>query len=160
MNFCTRITTLFAIGLIYAAPHSAWAASATAVQVTPMFFGRWIVTDNTVERNVTVNPNGVVSSPPELIELAAPTVGVFDVSGLPDGTITDLTATQLTPMTGGGGGETWILEDLLVEPDSTTVAGGTARVNVGGTASTSGNSSMYADDEYEGEITLNFEIEP
>jgi hypothetical protein len=159
MNSRNRILALLAAGLVYGAAYNTYAA--TSDEVTPLFFGHWIVANNASARNITLNPDGSFSSSPELIQLQAPVVGVYDISGLPDGEIIEIEATQLTPLIGSGGGEVWSTQpSFWVEPDTTTVTGGEVRVNVGGVVSTSGNGDMYTNDNYEGDVTLTFTIQP
>jgi hypothetical protein len=158
MKFRKQILVIALTLPVYVAGFNAWGAGADLV--TPMYFGSWMLTSNIAAYTVIVDPDGSVSHSPELIELAAPTVGVYDITGLePNTTISDITVTQVTPMQRGGGGEIWTVDDLVAEPDSPTVDGaGNVRVRIGGTASTSGNGNLYHDDTYEGEINLFFEL--
>ncbi|MCE7886950.1 MAG: DUF4402 domain-containing protein [Alphaproteobacteria bacterium PRO2] len=158
MNFGKKFLALALTLPVYIAGFNAWGAGVSVV--TPMYFGHWIVTSNLTDYEVTVEPDGSVTSSPELIELAPPTVGVFDITGLtPNLTVNQITVSQNSPMQRGGGGELWTLEDFVAEPDSPAVDGtGTLRVRLGGTASTSGNGNLYHDDTYEGELELLIEL--
>lgn len=130
------------------------AASAAIIEIQPLNFGQWAITNNTGFKTVVVNTNGSFSSSPGLFNIVIPpTQGIYRVDSLPPFTaINSVTASMLLPMTGGN--QNFTLDNFQVIYDPTTNSSGEVNITLGATARTTGTGVPYDDATYSGTIQL------
>lgn len=131
-------------------------AKAAIIEIQPLNFGQWAITNNTGFKTIVVNTNGSFSNSPGLFNIVVPpTQGIYRVDGLPAFTsINSVTASMLLPMTGGN--QPFTLENFQIVHDPATNSSGEINITLGATAKTSGTGVAYDDASYTG--TIQFDI--
>ncbi len=131
---------------------SAYAAVTTVQAIS---FGSWIVKKNDAQYDIVLNPDGTYTyDAAAYIEISPPRGGIYDIDGLPVSTaIASVTVTQVSPLAGGSGKTFQMLTFQETHPSSTD-ASGVARINIGATSRSSGDSTAYPDETYSGNINI------
>lgn len=130
-------------------------ARAAIIEIQPLNFGQWAITNNVGFKTITINPNGSFSHSPGLFNIVIPpTHGIYRVDGLPPFTsIISVTASMLLPMTGGN--QNFTLDTFQVIHDPATNSSGEMNITLGATARTTGTGVPYDDASYNGTIQFN-----
>lgn len=129
-------------------------ASAGVTIIQAISFGSFVVKNNDAQHTITINPNGAYSfDAAGFLEISAPQEGIYDIDGLtPNTAITSVTLTQNQPLAGSG--PNFQIINLQETHTASTDASGVARINIGGTAQTSGGGIAYPDQTYTGKIDI------
>ena len=117
-------------------------------------FGSFVVKKNDAQYDITINTNSTYSfDSGGYIEISNPTEGIYDITGLPPSTaIVSVVVTQVTPLSFSGK-NFQMLSFQETHPGSTDPAG-VARIEVGGTARSSGDMTAYPDGTYNGQVQI------
>jgi len=130
-------------------------AYAAATTIQAISFGSWIVKKNDAQYDIVLNPDGTYTfDSAAYIEISPPQGGIYDIDSLPISTaIASVTVTQTSPLAGGSGKTFQMLTFQETHPPSTD-ASGVARINIGATSRSSGDSTAYPDETYSGNINI------
>lgn len=132
----------------------AFQAHAQVTTIQAMNFGNWISINNNAQYDITVNTDGSYSfDASAFFIISAPTEGIYDITTPQiNAAIVSVTVTESERLEGAPG--FFDLVNLQETHFPTTNGLGIARVTVGGTARTSGNTQPYQDQSYDGSIDI------
>ncbi len=118
-------------------------------------FGEFIVTNNSTQQGITVNVDGSFGFSSIFLNIEDPQPGIYEIDGLTPNSMITVTASQIQPLTGAGNFFTLRSFQTL---DTDTNGAGVTTITLGATAETSGNSTPYVDQTYNGiiEIQISF----
>lgn len=137
--------------LLLVAPAHAYAQVST---VQALNFGNWISRNNNAQYDIIINTDGSYSFDASgFFLISAPVEGVYDIQTAQINTvITSVVVTEASRLNGAPG--FFDLVNLQETHIATTNGLGIARVTIGGTARTSGNTQPYQDQAYAGSIDI------
>lgn len=123
-----------------------------------LHFGRWVVTNDSSPRTITLQANGTYSNSPELFMLEPPMVGVYEISGLtPGATVSSIVVTQIGRLNAGNSKD-FALDNFDVVTPPVVNPSGVLHMTLGARATTSGTGGSYPDATYTGllNVIVNF----
>jgi len=132
-------------------------AWADITEVQQLSFGKWAVTNNKAVQSITLGTNGNYTNSPSLIMIDPPTVGIYEIDGLPPFTNFPGVQVTVTQSMTGVGGAYFNVDSFSIQIPSTDGDGKTT-LTLGATAKTSGNGQGYADERYEGELNIDLNL--
>ena len=126
-------------------------AGVTTIQAID--FGEFAVKLNDAQYDITINPDGSYNfDAAAFVEITAPQEGIYDFDSLPASTAVTVTITQITPLSAFG--PDFEMVNLQDTHPANTDASGVVRINVGGTARTSGSGGPYSDETFNGSLNI------
>lgn len=142
-------TVLVGASFLWGAP-----ARSALIEIQPLDFGEWAITNNTAINHITVNPDGSFSSSPSLINIIQPPQeGLYRVDSLPPSTaILSVNVTMIAPLTGGN--QPFTMDTFQVIHDPMTNVSGEVNITLGASAKTNGSTVPYDDAVYTGTLQL------
>ena len=153
MNIFSRKKSFFFALLVAFGLISAPAARSAIIEIQPLDFGEWAITNNTALNYITVQTNGTVSNSPSLINIIRPPQqGIYRVDGLPAfATINSINVTMVDPLQGGNQPLTMDSFQVIFTPVN---GAGETTITLGATARTNGSGQPYDDAVYNGTLQL------
>ncbi len=129
-------------------------AYAQVTTVQALNFGNWISRNNNAQYDITVNTDGSFSfDGAGFFIISAPVEGIYDITTPQvNAVIASVNVTENTRLNGAPG--FFNIVNLQETHIATTNGLGIARVTVGATARTSGNTQPYQDQNYNGSIDI------
>lgn len=120
-------------------------------------FGTWLITSNASSYSITLQANGAYSNSPQLVMLNTPTVGIYEISGLPPFQVIGSVTVVMTQALELGGSESFTMDNFQTIIPNANAAGETT-LRLGARARTSSTGIPYDDGLYAGtlDVTINF----
>ncbi len=135
----------------------ATAASAAIVENQALDFGTFGLRDNAGVYSYVIAPNGTISTDFEIVVLSDGVPGDYSVSGFPASTTLTFQVLGSSPLTlgGTGGGVPFPINNFTINPNPiVTDPAGNANFTMGGTITTDGLGTMYADGAYSDDVLI------
>ena len=129
-------------------------AYANIIEIQPLDFGQWAITNNSGIKYITIQPDGSVTHSPELVNFnKTPQQGVYRVDGLPPSTaINAVNVNMIDPLQGGN--QVFTMNNFQVVYDPVSNISGEINITLGATARTTGTGVPYDDAVYNGTLQL------
>lgn len=134
------------------------AAAQTLTEDRRLSFGRFVMTDNSVARDLVLHSNGSYTADPAYIFYAEePILGRYIINGQLANTTMDITidvaATSIAP-TGGGGPRFVLVSPFTVPGTVVTDNNGDATFEIGATLRSDGFGGAFQSDSHSGQFTI------
>jgi hypothetical protein len=131
------------------------AALADVSEIQRLNFGTWHFPGNDDVYDVSIALNGSYSHSPELVMIAPPEVGIYDIGELEiSSVINSIDAVEGDPLASGG--QSITMDDFVTSSSGSTDGNGRVTVTIGASAHTTGMGGSYPAGTYTGEIDLTF----
>jgi hypothetical protein len=134
------------------------ASAQTLTQDRTLTFGRFIMNNNSTQRDLVLNSNGSYTADPAYIFYAQePVLGRYIINNQTPNAVMDVTfdlgLTSVAPL-GGGGPRFTLVNPYTVPAVVTTDGGGNATFEVGATLRSDGLGGVFPSDTYAGEFSI------
>jgi hypothetical protein len=125
------------------------------VEVVPLSFGQFIITDNTSVHNLTIQRNGNINEDPAFHILENPVRGTYNVSNFPVRTNLIILANVASFSNLSNPSQFFTVSAFATNPQNVkTNNNGEVSFDLAATLQTSGNGIMYEDANYTGTLVV------
>lgn len=127
----------------------------TITENISLSFGRVVLVDNVIPREIELLPSGSYSADPAYLFFSNPRLATVTVDGYSPFTPLNITVNDAVLTTSGGGGAFFSTGDTFTNPPTvTTDASGSATFEVGATLSSDGSGASFVDSDYTGTFVI------
>ncbi len=134
------------------------AAYADFTQIQPFHFGRWVLTNNDAEHNITVPTSGMHTNSSSFIVLDDPQPAIYEYEGIPTGITPTVTTSQPDIVLQSPGQPDLVLDNFTFHATAADI-NQISTITIGGRLRTSGDGATYGNHTYTGTFLLEIEYD-